>query len=227
MKDEALSRYAELIGPRAIVLYRVGGAPAASGDDGLRILVITSRVGIDNPYFYSVRERLPEKLAQCFAQEPFILPAWSLRALQHIDYRPLEIVKGHDIARSYPPAENQSEHVCRLLEAYCDAEVRKVDREYDSSALRDRFGDIDLARARAALQGDATVAGLDRDYAFERSRVVDGYFNDLASMGFPYGALFPQAAYPHAARAVNAKSFVHNVVRNLYQVRRRIEEYVA
>ncbi len=215
MKSEALERYADLVAPRTVAIYRVGPASA----DALRALIITSRIGIDNPYYYSVRERLPQRFAQQFAEEPFVVPGWSVRALQHWTRPPLELMRGHDVARSLPALENENESLCRALETYCAGG--------EPEKRLSGFGSFDVAQARRLLYGEATHEALDREYAFERTRLIEGYFHDLASMGFGYGALFQARAYPHAVRAADSATFLHNVVRNFYHVRRRIEEYVA
>lgn len=105
------------------------------------------------------------------------------------------------------------------------AEFERLD-----SSLRARLelGDKeDLpARARALLRGDRESGLFDREYAFRRAQAVDGYHQDLASMGFPYGHLFFVAAHPGAVHS-HADSLVNGVVRNLYRVRRRLEEYAA
>jgi hypothetical protein len=98
------------------------------------------------------------------------------------------------------------------------------------AALRDRLeacsADDAFSKARAALRGDVETALFDREYAFRRAQAIDGYHKDLASMGFPYGHLFFIAAHPGAVHAKSA-SAVSEVVRNLYRVRRRLEEYVG
>lgn len=98
------------------------------------------------------------------------------------------------------------------------------------SALRGRLeshgAEDAFSKARTALRGDVETALFDREYAFRRAQAIDGYHKDLASMGFPYGHLFFIAAHPGAVHAKSA-SAVSEVVRNLYRVRRRLEEYVG
>lgn len=215
VKNEPLARYAELVGPRTVAIYRVGAAQGA-----LRMLVITNRIGLDNPYYYSVRERLPQRFAEQFAAEPLVIPGWSVRAMQHWRRPELHLVQGHDVARSLAPMENENESLCQALEAYCEGGMLTPE-------LERIFPDLDQAAARQLLHGDCGRDGLHREYAFERTRLIEGYFHDLASMGFGYGALFPAQAYPNAVHAAESVSFLHSVVRNFYQVRRRIEELVA
>ena len=105
------------------------------------------------------------------------------------------------------------------------SEFEKLD-----SALRARLelgAEEDLpSRARALLRGDRESDLFDREYAFRRAQAIDGYHQDLASMGFPYGHLFFIAAHPGAVLR-HEDSLVNGVVRNLYRVRRRLEEYAA
>ncbi len=81
--------------------------------------------------------------------------------------------------------------------------------------------------ARAVLQGDRPFEGIDQAAIVQRSRDVNGYFQELASMGFPYGALFPYNAYPRAVRALPEPPVVTTLVRNFYRVRRRLFEYAG
>ena len=76
--------------------------------------------------------------------------------------------------------------------------------------------------ARAILQGDRPFEHIDPEYVARRSRDIDGYFQELASMGFPYGSLFPFAAYPRAVRALPEPQVVTNLVRRYYSLRRRL-----
>ena len=105
---------------------------------------------------------------------------------------------------------------CRAFEAF-ETRVR--------SHLNLGSGEDAPAAARAALCGDREMPALNREYAFARTRAIAGYHEELASMGFPYGDLFFVAAHPHSARLRAGGSLVGGMVRNLYRVRRRIEEY--
>jgi hypothetical protein len=93
------------------------------------------------------------------------------------------------------------------------------------SALHLSPADSVVQAAQEILQGDREIDGLEREYAFLRARTIDGYHKDLASLGFPYGNLFPNAAYPRAARALTAAPLMSRVVRSFYHVRRRFDEY--
>lgn len=105
------------------------------------------------------------------------------------------------------------------------AEFERLDASLRSHLQLDAQDDLP-ARARALLRGDRESGFFDREYAFRRAQAVDGYHQDLASMGFPYGHLFFIAAHPGAVHT-HADSLVNGVVRNLYRVRRRLEEYAA
>lgn len=81
------------------------------------------------------------------------------------------------------------------------------------------------AAARALLRGESESAHLDREYAFRRAQDIDGYHQELASLGLPFGHLFFIAAHPNAVHACAEPAVVENVVRNFYRVRRRLLEY--
>lgn len=82
-----------------------------------------------------------------------------------------------------------------------------------------------VAIARARLSGESACDDFDRSYAFQRAREVDGYHQELASLGFPYGHIFYIAAYPGAVRHVQPAPLVDTLLRNVYRVRRRLTEY--
>ncbi len=84
-----------------------------------------------------------------------------------------------------------------------------------------------VAKARVLLRGEEPCDALDREYAFRRSQDIDGYHQELASLGFPYGHLFFVAAHPGAVRELPDAPVVTNLVRNFYRVRRRLAEYAA
>ena len=83
------------------------------------------------------------------------------------------------------------------------------------------------AKARSLLRGEEACTAFDREYAFRRAREIDGYHQELASLGFPYGSLFYSAAHPGAERPMHETPIVTNLVRNVYHVRRRLSEYAA
>lgn len=93
--------------------------------------------------------------------------------------------------------------------------------------LHARTTDEAVASARALLLGDEQCEEFDREYAFRRARDIDGYHQELASLGFPFGHLFFAAAYPRAARTVPRTPVVDTLLRNVYRVRRRLTEYAA
>jgi hypothetical protein len=82
-----------------------------------------------------------------------------------------------------------------------------------------------VAIARARLSGESACDDFDRTYAFQRSREIDGYHQELASLGFPYGHIFYIAAHPRAVRHVRPAAVVDTLLRNVYRVRRRLTEY--
>jgi hypothetical protein len=79
--------------------------------------------------------------------------------------------------------------------------------------------------ARARIHGDESCDDFDRGYAFRRAQEIDGYHQELASLGFPFGHLFFIAAHPHAVRTLPRQPVVDTVLRNVYRVRRRLTEY--
>lgn len=297
--DEAFTQYADLVRSRAIAVYKVGNVryPGLSDID---LLVVTDRTNIDNRYFFSAMQRMPRRFLPLFLHEPFVLPAWSLRVMQHTTHATPALLAGRDVLHAYPPSSDPAERWCRMLESYCsysrfarstretetlrgrltvavasafryllaDASVlfegvdgesyaRGIDeiragffeREDPASGvheawnffaghfdrvdaiLREWLGTADannaLAKAQALLRGDEESEAFDREYAFRRARDIDGYHQELASMGFPYGHLFFVAAHPGAVRTLPDAPVVNNLVRNFYRVRRRLTEYGA
>ncbi len=81
------------------------------------------------------------------------------------------------------------------------------------------------AAARARLLGEEACDSFDREYAFRRAREIDGYHQELASLGLPFGHLFFTAAYPGAVRELPATPLVDLVVDHLYRMRRQLAEY--
>lgn len=81
------------------------------------------------------------------------------------------------------------------------------------------------ATARTRLLGDEACEYVDREYAFRRAREIDGYHQELASLGLPFGHLFFTAAYPGAVRELPAAPLVDLLVDHLYRMRRRLAEY--
>jgi hypothetical protein len=296
--DEAISRYASMVRSRAVGVHLVGNVhyPGLSDID---LLVVTDHEGVDNRFFFSALQRLPQRYHRLFLHEPFILPAWSLRVLRYTTHRAPRLIAGRDVLRPYSPSEEPAELWCRMLESYCsyavfaqktrsaqllkgrmtvavanafrfllrDAAVvlpQAADDDYINAieAIRRTFfeGDEDrvervraawtlfinafdrfdaalqahlgasttdeaIAIARARVHGDAACADFDRDYAFLRSREIDGYHHELASLGFPFGHLFFIAAHPQAVRSMPRTSVVDTLLRNVYRVRRRLTEY--
>lgn len=296
--EEAIARYTAMVKSRAIGIHRIG-AVRYPGVSHIKLLVVTDRIGLDNRFFFSALERLPARFHALFLEEPFILPAWSLRVMRHAAHESRELVAGRDVLRPFSPIDDPSERWCRTLASYCAsvafaAETRSsqllrgrltmeaanafrrvladadavlpqaanpaYDREIENvhcgffeqgvdaaervraawnlfaaafdafdARLCDHLGVATTAEAaaiaRARLSGEDRCSDFDRDYAFRRAREIDGYHQELASMGFPFGHLFFVAAHPQAVRALPRPAVVDTVLRNVYRVRRRLTEY--
>ena len=297
--DQAITRYAELVRPRALAVYRVGHVrhPGVSDVD---LLVVTDRMSLDNRHYFSALERMPEKFLPLFLHEPYVLPAWSLRIIQHTTHYKPALLSGRDLLRPYAPQDSNEERWCRMLESYCsyadfaaqtrsektlsgrramtvansyrylvaDSErifpvpgsasyAQEVDRIGESffkrpnpadgvleawnlfaahfdrfdAALRERLQtgspEQTLQAVHKLLRGEHEFPGFDREFAFRRARDIDGYHQELASLGFPYGQLFFAAAHPLAVRALPEPPVVTNLMRNLYRMRRRLFEYAG
>jgi hypothetical protein len=150
-----------------------------------------------------------------------------------------------DAATVLPGANNESyvNHIDAIRRTFFDepsdgvervrAAWRLFARAFDAfdELLRGHLGasttDDAVTIARARLCGDDACDDFDRDYAFRRSREIDGYHQELASLGFPYGHLFFIAAHPRAVRTVSRPPVLDTVLRNVYRVRRRLTEYAA
>lgn len=135
---------------------------------------------------------------------------------------------------------NQTEAICRTFFQDGSDPVERVRAAWKIFTRGfDRFDAIMRARlnahsteqavsiARARLAGEQDCADIDRDYAFRRSREIDGYHQELASLGFPYGQLFHSPAYPIGARIPARVPLVDALLQNVYRVRRRLTEYAA
>lgn len=298
--EEAASRYAAMVRSRAVAVHQLGRA-RYPGLSEIRLLAVTDHVGVDNRFFFSAFHRLPERFHRLFLDEPFILPAWSLRVMRYTKYYAPKLVAGRNVLNAYSPSQERDERWCRLLESYCayasfagktrrsqllkgretlasasalrgllaeavplipeaadeayvnaieairrtffDDCADPVERVRDAwelfAAAFDRFESAMCARlgaanseeavsiARARLRGEHECADFDREYAFRRARDIDGYQEELASLGFPFGHLFPAAAHPQAVRTPQAAPIVDRLLRSAYHVRRRIMEYAA
>lgn len=293
--EEAISRYAAMVKSRAVGVHRIGKV-RYPGLSGIRLLVVTAHVAVDNRFFFSAQHRLPERYHGLFLQEPLILPAWSLRVIAYTPHHDAQLVCGRDVITPYAPADEVAERWCRVLESYCEyaasitgvrnaqeikarkllaaaARFRHVltdaaavipqaaDASYSDSietiqrtffdsdearaqrvraawdlltaafdrfdaAMRDRLAarstEHAVAAARMRLLGEESCADFDREYAFRRARDIDGYHQELASLGFPYGHLFYVAAHPGAGRSLPAAPVLDTVLSNVYRVRRRL-----
>jgi hypothetical protein len=133
-----------------------------------------------------------------------------------------------EVARTLLPdagEETGEEQIRATWERFCSAFER-----FDGT-IRELFGAGStanaVARARNCIAGNEEIEQLDREYAFRRARDIDGYHQELASLGFPYGDLFPVEAYPDAVRAMPAKPIVGSLVSQMYRLRKRLSEYTA
>jgi hypothetical protein len=295
--DEAVTRYAAMVKNRAVSVYQTGHVryPGLSDID---LIVVVEHVGVDNRFFFSALQRLPQRYHRLFLHEPFILPAWSLRVLRYTTHYAPKLLAGRDVLAPFTPGNEPDERWCRMLESYCayaafatknrraqqlkgrqtiavanalryllsdaavllpqaanDAYVNEIERIrrtfFDEDAVEcvraawslfasafDRFDEtlrehvgaatteeaVEIARLR--LRGELACADFDREYAFRRARDIDGYHEELASLGFPFGHLFFVAAHPQTAQSAGTP-VVEMLLRNLYRVRRRITEYAG
>jgi hypothetical protein len=112
----------------------------------------------------------------------------------------------------------------KAWDGFCAA-FERFDRSIRASLGVAPDGDA-LSKARNCLAGEESCEHFDREYAFQRARDIDGYHQELASLGFPYGHLFAMAAYPATIR-MPGMSVVDSVVSQIYRLRRRLTEYAA
>jgi hypothetical protein len=83
-----------------------------------------------------------------------------------------------------------------------------------------------IERARVLLRGDVSSDLFDRNYAAQRARIIERYYDELRLLGIPYGGLFFVAAHPEAVRTI-PETAVTSLVHNIYRVRRRLAEYAG
>lgn len=174
--DEAFTHYAELVQSRAIAVYKVGNVTYPGLSD-IDLLVVTDRTGIDNRYFFSAMQRMPRRFLQLFLHEPFILPAWSLRVMQHTTHAAPALLAGRDVLHAYPPSSDPAERWCRLLEAYCSyGRFARTTRENDT--LRGRLT-VAVASAFRFMLADASelFEGIDKEsYTRGIDEIRAGFF---------------------------------------------------
>ena len=115
---EAASRYAALVKSRAVAVYALGRV-RYPGLSEARLLVVTDHVGVDNRFFFSALQRLPERFQRLFLREPFVLPGWSLRVMRYTRHYDRQLLAGRNVLRAYTPSDERDEQWCRLLESYC------------------------------------------------------------------------------------------------------------
>jgi hypothetical protein len=135
--DEAMTRYAAMVRPRAISVYLLGHVRYPGLSD-IELLVVTNRTGFDNQYYFSALQRLPQRYCALFAHEPFILPAWSLRVMQYTTHRDRALLAGRDALHAYAPNDSSDERWCRMLESYC-AYAAFIARTKESQMLTTRL----------------------------------------------------------------------------------------
>jgi hypothetical protein len=83
-----------------------------------------------------------------------------------------------------------------------------------------------VQKSRALLSGEMRCSDFDAEYAIERARTIERYYQALQSAGFPYGGLFLIAAHPRGRRSIR-KTPVTALLHTLYRVRRRLSEYTG
>ncbi len=162
--DEAVARYAALVKNRAIGVHTVA-VPEHPELSEIRLLVVTTHIGLDNRFFFSPFQRLPERYHRLFLQEPFILPAWSLRVMSYTPYERRTLVAGRDVLEPYQANDEPVELWCRALKDYAfyAAFVAKTQR------VQELNGRETLAHARAfgrALADAARVIPEARNTAY-------------------------------------------------------------
>lgn len=284
-----------MVKSRAVGVHRVAHT-RYPGVSPLQLLVVVDRVGVDNRFYFSAFHRLPERYHRIFLEEPFVLPAWSLRVLRYTKHYPTQLLAGRNVLQPYGPSDEPAERWCRMLASYCEYaafmaaarsaqllkarrlltaasgfrhvladaatvlpdtsneryvnEIEAIRRTYFEGGedrvervrtawvqfseafeafdevLRDKLNaratEHAVATARQLLRGEESCEHFDRDYAFRRSRDIDGYHEDLASLGFPFGHLFFIAAHPGSVRSFGAAPIVDTLLYNVYRVRRRL-----
>lgn len=181
--DEAAEAYAQLVQSRAIAVYRVGNVrfPGLSDVD---LVVVTDRMGIDNRYFFSALQRLPRRFLNIFLHDPFILPAWSMRVMQHTTHAAPALLAGRDVLRAYPPSTDESEPWCRMLESYCSYS-RFAQKVRESGELRGRLT-VAVASAFRFLLADAAdfvPRHAATAYAEKMDELRAGFFEHDAEQG--------------------------------------------
>jgi hypothetical protein len=121
-------------------------------------------------------------------------------------------------------SQNRAALVHRAWERFLDVFGRC------DSMLRARLGTHarmeTIERARALVHGDVASDLFDRDYAAQRARTIERYYDELRRLGIPYGGLFFVAAHPEALRTI-PETPVTTLVHNIYRVRRRLAEYAG
>ncbi len=63
--DDAAARYASAVKGRAVAVYRTGHV-RYPGLCGLDLIVVVDRIGVDNRFFFSALQRLPERYHRLF-----------------------------------------------------------------------------------------------------------------------------------------------------------------
>lgn len=175
--DEAAARYAEMVKGRASCVYRVGNVhyPGLSDVD---LLVVTDRANIDNRYFFSALNRLPQKYHGIFLHEPFVLPVWSLRVIRYTNhYATRALLAGRDVLHAYPPSQEPDERWCRMLESYCSyARFKKTAEE--TNVLKGRLTVAVASALRFLLRdGDAALGTTGADtYAVQIDGLRERFF---------------------------------------------------
>lgn len=162
--DEAAAAYARLVQSRAIAVYRTGNV-TYPGISDLDLIVVTDRTGIDNRYFFSAMQRMPRRYLSIFLHEPFIVPAWSMRVMQHTTHASPQLLGGRDVLAPYPPAAEDTERWCRMLESYCSYSVF-AQRVRQENELRGRLGIAVCSAFRYLLRDAQELLGAENAQAY-------------------------------------------------------------
>jgi hypothetical protein len=176
--EEAARRYAAAVKSRAFAVYRSGDAryPALSG---LELIVVTEHLGVDNRFFFSALQRLPQRYHRLFLHEPFILPAWSLRVMRYTSHSARTLVAGREVLSAYQPSSEPDERWCRVLESYC-AFAGFVEKTLRICQLEGRHT-IAVASALQRLTSDLAAvlpAAADGEYVSRIERIHRTFFDD-------------------------------------------------
>jgi hypothetical protein len=174
--DEAMTRYAQMVQSRAISVYRLGQVSHPGLSDA-KLLVVIDKAHVDNRYFFSALQRLPDRLRAIFLHEPFVLPVWSLRVMRYTTHRAPALLAGRDVLHQFTPCEEPDERWCRVLESFC----RYAELAADASATQTLHARPAISAASdlrwMLADADGLLTGVDgRSYAARIDALQDRFF---------------------------------------------------